>query len=358
MKKKISKARLREQLRLAVVSIGLALIVWMIAKAGETREAKLTIPIEVASPSPQVQVQVIPDAIPVVVRYGRDASPYISSENFKFVVDASTMKDNLGVSWKTMTMSLSDKNWVANIPSAHVDLVKIGLQSSTVEVRMRYDAVPAIIKPEIVGQDRLPAGYQLVSPVKTTPREVYLIGDEDKLQKLSIDDMTSRAVLKTAPISVAGKTESSFESVELLLPPGVSVVQRNSNLVEVTLDIQEVQTVRSIDNVPLDFQAVAPDTVGMKYQTRMASVRVFGPQSLLRQLSPESFRISLVRPQEEVPGETRDVPLEVHFAAAISDEIRSRVLIQGVEPNSIRVEYVAKSRSNSSSTTGTEETNP
>jgi hypothetical protein len=350
LKKKINKARLKEQLKLGGMALGLAIIVWMIAKAGETREAKLTIPIQVTSVGPQVEVQVVPPEIPVIIRYGREASPYISSENFTFVVDASNMQEDLGVSWKSMTLSLSDKNWVANIPSARVDLAKIGLQGSTVEISMRYNAVPAVIKPEIVGLDRLPDGYQLVSPVKSSPREVYLVGDPDRLSKLPVDDITSRVVLKTAPISVAGRTGSSLENVEILLPAGVNMVQRSSNLVEVNLEIQEVQTVREIDDIPLNFQAVAPDTVTMVYTTRSTSVRVFGPQSLLRQLSPESFRVSLVRPQEEVPGTVRDVPLEVHFTSSISEEIRSRVLIQAIEPNSIRVEYVAREKSASSTT--------
>ncbi len=359
LKKKINKQRVKEQLRLVGMALGLAIIVWMIAKSGETREAKLTIPIEVVSAGPQVEVQVIPEEMPVIIRYGREASPYISSENFTFVIDASTMQENLGVSWKSMTMSLSDKNWVANIPSARVDLANIGLQGSTVEVRMRYNAVPAVIKPEIVGLDRLPDGYQLVQPVKVTPREVYLIGDLDKLAGHTGDDLTSRIQLKTVPVSVAGLTESSLESVEILLPAGISMVQRSSNLAEVNLEIQEVQTVRTISDIALNFQAVAPDTVTMKYGIRSASVRVFGPQSLLRQLSPESFRVGLVRPQEEVPGQVRDVPLEVHFATSISEEIRSRVLIQAIEPNSIRVEYVARQSTPvtaTASTTATQET--
>ncbi len=353
-KKRINKARLREQIRLASVSIGLALIVWMIAKTGETREARLTIPVEVASPGPQVEVQVRPSEIPVIVRYGRSASHYISSENFRFVVDASTMQDNLDVSWTSMNLSLSDQNWVSNIPSARVELVKIGTQSSTVEVRMRYNAVAAEIVPQIVGQDRLPDGYQLVSPVRTSPREVYLVGDMDQISKMPVDDMTSRILLRTAPVSVVGRTEGGLETVEVILPPGVSMVQRANNLAEVTLEIQEVQTVRSITDVPLNFQAVAPDTVEMKYDTKSATVRVFGPQSLIRQLTPDSFRVSLVRPQEEVPGETRDVPLEVHFSNSISEEIRSRVVIQAVEPNSLQVEYAVKSPSDSRQTTTTE----
>jgi len=357
LKKKINKQRLKEQGRLGAIALGLAIIVWVIAKSGETREARLRVPIEVSSVGPQVEVEVKPELMDVLVRYGREASPYISSENFKFVVDASSLQDNLGISWKSMTIGLSDKNWVPNIPSARVDLAKIGQQGSTVEVRMRYAAVSAIIKPNIVGQDQLPEGYQLQSPVKVTPREVYLIGDPDKLATLSLDELTSRVQLKTEAISVAGRTESSLESAEILLPPGVSLVQRSTNLAEVNLEIQEVQTVREIKKIPLEFQAIAQDTISMKYSTRSAAVRVFGPQSLLRQLVPESFRVNLVRPQEEIPGTRATVPLEVHFALSVPDEIRNRVQIQGIEPSALQIDYVARDPSwTESSTTSTAST--
>lgn len=342
LKKKINKQRLKEHGRLAAMALGLAMIVWIIAKAGETREAKIRVPIEVAGVGPQVEVEVRPPETEVIVRYGQEASPYISSENFKFVIDGSNMQNDLGVSWKSVYMSLSDKNWVANIPSVRVDLAKIGGQSSSVEVRMRYNAVPAIVKAEVVGQDQLPEGYQLISPVKVTPREVNLIGDPDKLAALTRDDLTSRVVLKTAPVSVAGRTASSLESVEIVLPTGVSLVQRNSNLADVNLEIQEVQTVREIKNVPMDFQAVAPDTIVMKYSPQIASVRVKGPQSLLKQLTAESFRVSLVRPQEEVPGASQNLPLEVHFASSVPDDVRNRVTIQGIDPGALQVQYQAR----------------
>src|SRR5690606_9363494 len=105
--------------------LGLAVIVWLIAKAGETRESQLEVPVEVVNVGQQVEVQVVPEQVSVIVRYGREASPYINSENFRFVIDGSNLQENMGVSWKTVTVGLSDKNWVANIPSARVDLAKI-----------------------------------------------------------------------------------------------------------------------------------------------------------------------------------------------------------------------------------------
>ncbi len=341
MKKKINKHKLKEQLKLGGIAFGLAIIVWMVAKAGETRESQLIVPVQVTSVGDQVEVQVIPEHISVVVRYGRAASSYISSENFRFVVDGSNMQENMGVSWKTVTLGLSDEHFVANIPSARVDLAKIGSHGNTVEIKMRYDAVPAIVTPEIVGLDRLPEGYQLSQPVKVIPRDVYLIGDEDKLRALPRDEMTSRVMLKTAPVSVAGRTESALESVEIQLPVGVDMVQRKSAIAEVNLEIHEVQTLREISNIPLSFQALAPDTVEMQYDVKAASVTVFGPQSLLTQLTPESFRVSLVRPPEEVPGPPREVPLEIHFASSVPDEIRNRVTIRSIKPAVLQVRYLS-----------------
>lgn len=343
MKKKINKARLREQLRLVAVSLALAIIVWMTAKVGETREATLTVPVNVTGLRNQVEMQVIPSEMPVVVRYGREANQYISSENFRLVVDVTNMQDDIGLSWKPVTIGLSEKNWEPNIPSARgVKLVKIGHQSSTVDIRMRYNAVPAAIIPDIVGAERLPEGFQLVSPIKVTPREVYLIGDVDKLASLVRDEITGRIQLKTEPISVAGRTESSLETVDILLPQGISIVQRRSNTVDVNLEIQEVQTLREISGVPLVFRALAPEIMDMQYEPKNATVTVFGPPSLLNQLSADSFRVTPVRPLEEVPGSSRNIALEYHFAPSVTEEIRTRVTLRSIRPDSLQVNYIVR----------------
>ncbi|MGI8906823.1 MAG: hypothetical protein ACR2IE_10070 [Candidatus Sumerlaeaceae bacterium] len=340
MLKKTPRIRITENVNLLLASFALAFLTWVFAKSGEVQEANLYVPVSIASVDPRYEVEVQPPTMLVRVRYGKEAAPYINSENFRFQVDTADLRQNLGVEWKAKSMPLSEKDLIANIPS-RFDVVKIGTQSNTVDVRMRYHALAATVEADIAGADRLPEGYQLVTPVKVSPNEVWLSGDMDILKNVPRDDVTSRVRLTTERINIAGHKQSSLETVPIKLPPGVELVQRQSNTAEVNIEIQEVQTVREIRGVKLDFQAVAADSVQLQYQEKSATVSVFGPQSMIKQLTPDSLKIMLIRPPEEVPGTAVDLPLEAHFAPAVSEDVRARVTIRSIEPKIIHVQYVA-----------------
>lgn len=335
-----SKFRLSDNVGLLFTAGLFAIIVWVFAKSGQTTEARFVVPVIATNVDSRMQVEIEPSEIPVVVRYSKSMAGSITSENFRFEVDTSDMRDGLGVSFKSKTLPLTERNWVESNPSTSVRLIKIGQLANTVEVRLRWNGVPAVVDPDIVGLDRVPDGYQVVMPVKVNPREVYLIGKSEIINTLPKDEATSRHIVVTEPISVAGKTQGSLETVPLHIPQGLTLLQqRQGDLVEVNLEIQEVQTVREIREVPLDFKAVASDSVSLSYSPKSAVVRVFGPQSLIRQLTKDSFRMSLVRPPEELPGTTRELPVEANFASTIPDDIRTRVSIRSVEPKTVNVSY-------------------
>jgi hypothetical protein len=323
MSKKTPRIKISENLNLLLASFALAFLTWVFAKAGEVEEANLPVPVTAGEveKDPRYEVKLDPPTMLVRLRYSKDSASYINSENFRLVVDTGDLRQNLTVDWKTKSLPLTADNLVANIPRK-VEVLKIGNQSSNVEVRMRWHAFPAIVEPDVVNEDRLPEGYQLVSPTRVSPSEIWIAGDPD------------------AKINVAEHKQSTLENVPIKLPPGVEIVQRQSSMAEVNVEIQEVQTVREVRGVKLDFQAVAADSVKLQYAEKSATVTVFGPQSFLKQVTPDSFKISLIRPAEELPGTTRDLPIEAHFAATIPEELRSRVTIRSVEPKIIRVRYV------------------
>ena len=338
-----SRARLYEHLNLALAAFAIAFVAWVFAKTGETEEATLTIPVIAGSADPGMEVRISPAAIPVELRYPKDMRNQITSENFHFEVDVSDLKTGLGLDWKTKTQLLSDKDWVANIVQAgRIRLTRIGTRSSTVEVKLRWDAKPALVEPDIAGADRLPEGFQLLTPVKVTPREIWIAGDPDALASIPRDDVTSRLVVKTEIVGVGGRSESALESVGLRLPAGVEIVQPPSKRAEVNIEIQEVQTISEIRNVKLDFKALAPESVSLEYSPRIATVKVKGPVSLLRQLKSESFEVILQRPAEEVPGQTKEVPLEARFSNLVPEDWRLRLSIQSIDPPSLKLRYVAK----------------
>lgn len=338
---------LTENARMLIVSFFIASIIWIFAKSGETEEARIQVPVIVTlgdrRPDDRMGLNVNPSRIQVDLRYPKRLDRYISSENFRFEIDARDMVNDLGLDWKTMSQPLTEKNWVANVPQARrIEVVKIGTQSNTVEVALRWNAQPAVVVANVVGTERLPEGLQLVTPVTVTPREVWVVGDMQALGTIPRDTLTSKIQLMTEPVDASANMQGGSKSVAIRLPPGVEIIQPRGRFAEVDLNLQEVQTIREITNVRFDFEALNPDAVEMTYKEKSGTVTVFGPPSLLKQLSPDSFEVSLVRPSEELPGTTKDVPVEAHFGENVPADIKSRVVIRTVSPKSIKVSYMAR----------------
>ncbi len=336
-------SRLRENLNVMAVSVGLALAVWLFAKLSETEEAGMTIPVVVTPEDPRMEMRVMPPQMPVILRYPKDVRNYITSENFYFSVDISDLRDQMGLDWQVKTEPLNEKNLVANIRGVRrVTLVKAGGVTNTVRVEARWRAQPAVVVPDIAGVDRLPSGYQLVTPVHVEPQEVWVTGKPELMALLPRDSETSKVKILTGRIDVTGRTQGGLVTVPLKLPPGVEIIHPRTTTAEVTLEIQEIQTVREIRGVKINLSAVAPESVSVEYDEKQATVTVFGPQSLLPRVTPDMIELTFVRPQQEVPGTTHEVALDAHFAASAPDEIRSKLTIRSVQPRSIKVRYVPR----------------
>ncbi len=332
--------RLSDTANLWIAAFAIAFIAWVFAKTAATEVAVLDVPVTSAATDPRVEVRISPASVRVTVRYPKSLEPYISSANFKFLVDIADMRNELGHAWTAKTLPLSERQWSTSVKGANrIELVQIGQGSNTVKVEARWNAQPAVVQPVIVGVEKLKAGLQLATPVRVLPREVWLTGAPDALATVPRDEETSRLQVPTEPINVAGKTQTTLETVRLQLPPGVDVVGSPSRSVEVSLDIQEVHTIREIKGVRIAFEAVSPESIRLDYSPTTATVTVYGPASALQQIVPESLEIVPVRPAEEVPGTTKEVPLEARWAPSISEELRTKLQIRSVEPKSVQVHY-------------------
>ncbi len=334
-------SRVRENINILAVSVALAVAVWVFAKTSETEEAGLTIPVVVTPEDPRIELRVSPTQMPVIIRYPKELRNAITSENFYFSVDISDLVDQLGLDWVVKTEPMTEKNLVAQIRgSRRVTLVRAGAGKNTVRVEARWKAQPAAVVPDIVGMDRLPPGYQLQTPVRVDPPEVWLTGRPEVLLSLPRDPVTSRIKVLTERIDVSGRTQGAIVTVPIRTPLGAEIISPRTTTADVTLDIQEIQTVKEIRGVKISLSAVAPDAVKLEYNEKTATVTVFGPQSLLPKVTPEMIEVSFVRPPEEIPGTTHNVVLEARFANSAPEEIRSRLTIRSIQPSSIKVRYV------------------
>ena len=337
--------RLPRSISLILLSFGVAFVMWVFAKASQTDETRISVPVVVTPHDARVELRVTPETMPVTLRYPRSAQRDISSENFRFEVDARDLRDVLSIDWKTKTQALGRENLVMNLPRRErIDVLKVGTQSNSVEIQMRWNSQPATVEVDVTGIDRLPAGFQLVTPVQVTPREVYVAGDAEALAKAPRDPETGRIRLSTGRINVANRSTPGEEQVTINVPQGLEIVQPASVIATANLEIQEVQSVREIRGVPLVFQALSSDTVRMEYKEKNAAVTVYGPQSLLPELSPASFEIVLQRPAEELPNTEKEVPIEARFVNSIAEATRSRLTIKSIDPKSIKVKYVPETK--------------
>ena len=342
-KKNFPRISIGENTGVLLVSLGLAIIIWIFVKAGDTETAHVQVPVVVSPKDESIELQIDPANVEVEVRFAREFKSYISSDNFRFDVDISDMRADLGLEWKIKSKPLDEKNLKSDIPgNPHVKIL-----NSTVDIRARWKAHVAVVAPDIAGEDLLPEGLQLVRPIKVTPREVWIVGSPQALDTIPRDELTSKMQLTTERVNVAEAQQGALKTVAIKVPAGVEIIQPASNMAELNLDIQEVQTVREIRGVPLTLAAVFSDTVELKYSEKLVTVTVFGPQGLLRQLTPQSVVVSMIRPAEEVPGTTKDVSLEARFAESVSPEIRGKLTIRSVDPAKVRVTYVAKPEGNS-----------
>ncbi|MBX7245909.1 MAG: hypothetical protein K1X53_10455 [Candidatus Sumerlaeaceae bacterium] len=343
MKKKLPTIRFSDNLNLLAVSFAIAFVAWIFAKAGRTQEATISVPVVAVPSDPRLDLQIVPPSVTVQLRYSDDIQAYVNSQNLHFEVDIADLRSNLGLNWLSKSLPLTEKNWVANIPrSRRVELLKIGTQSNTVEIRARWNAQPALVEADVVGQDQISEGLKLTVPVKVVPHEVHVAGTAQALDSAERDELTSKIKLLTEKISVAQRTQGGLESVPIKVPAGLEIVQPATTMAEVNLEIQEVATIREIRNVPLQFDALASDTITLSYREKGCTVTVYGPQSMLKNLAPDSIDVQLLRPAEELPGTTKDVPLEAHFSRSVPADVQNRLTIRSVEPKSIRIQYMQK----------------
>lgn len=341
-KKSPQRVRLSDNLNYVLAAFAVAFVAWVFAKSGQTLESRVVVPVLLKNVDPRIEARVTPESVPVVMRYASDLQGYINSENFHFEVDGSDLRQGLGLEWKTKSLALTEKNWVSHLPRRRrVSLLRIGASGNTVEIRARWRAQAAVVEADVVGTADLPEGLQLAG-VRVTPREVWVAGNDAALAGLARDEATGRLRLLTERVNVANRTQGAIENVGIRLPAGVEIVQPPTAFAEVYLDIQEVVSIRELRDVPLQFEAVSPDTIRLEYTATTATVTVRGPQSLLKQLGTESIEVRLVRPPEELPGATREVPVEARFSRMVPDDVRARLSIQSVEPKTIKVRYAQK----------------
>lgn len=332
------------QFNLWVVAFSVAIVAWFFARSEQVNEAGVMIPVKLRGSTPYMEVRVQPDTLRAYVRYPAAIQGSVNGDNMIFDLNINDMFPDLDVEWQKKTIQLDQNNLVANVPQAkEVRLIGQERNPLRVNVEARWKAWQADVEPVVSGEAQLAErGLVLGKELRVTPRQVWLVGSQEKLGQLKRDPVTQRYLVQTERIMLSDYSKPVLQTVRFELPPGLEIVKPQSGTGELSLDIQEITTEREMTTVPLTRHLFASETLDTDIDTSYVQVRLRGPQSLLKRLDPASIQILPMRPPEELPDTTREVKLDATLKSELTAEFGTRITIMGVTPPSVTVHYRKK----------------
>ncbi|NLD61090.1 hypothetical protein GX645_01375 [Candidatus Sumerlaeota bacterium] len=330
-------------LNMIIVSLAVAVIAWFFAMSGQINESSVMIPVKLRGIDPRMEVRVVPDTVRVWVTHPKNIQSYINSDNLLFDVNIDTLIPDLSVNWKKQSYVLDNSLLVATVPSGQVILSGKKNSYPRVEVSYRWKAWEADVLPTVTGVAQLAdKGLAMLKEASVSPRQVWIVGEQDIINTLPRDPVTQRLQVHTDRLVASDYDQAVLKTVGISLPPGLDIIQPKSATVEVSLDIQPITTEREITNVPIPPRLFATDTLDAECDVSSVKVVVRGPENIIKRLDPSSFLITPLRPAEELPNTTREVKVSAMLRSDVSGEFGTRITIVGVEPKTVTVKYKKK----------------
>lgn len=287
---------LLENWGLKIVSLLLAVFLWMFVVADEKSSIHLDVPLALDNmPGQLVVVSPIPRAVAVRVEGPRNILADLKSDDLSVRIDLKGMQ--AGVSHYEITPSRFD------LPRA-VEVMDISPRTVTLV------ADPAVTKrvpvhPVLRGT---PAeGYE-VAAVRVSPTDVEVTGSEKILKPVS--------ALQTEEIDLTGLDRSVAKTVDLVLPGlGTRAAGKGTARVEVT--VREKVEEREFRNIP-----VRPPEEGLKAHPAAVTVRLKGRASTLSDLSTADIAVVVG------PG----IGVEPGVPAALAAEVPYGIDVEAIRP--------------------------
>jgi YbbR domain-containing protein len=268
-----------ENLGLKIISLILAVSLWLFVVGEETSEIGLSIPVEIINVPPDLAVtNDVIDDINLRVSGPRRMIRRLASETLSKIIDLQDTRAGI------INFDISPED----LPLPHgVKVTRLSPTTVTLQLE-KIEQKKVNILPVLQGS---PApGYEVVS-VRFIPDKVTVSGPTSVLASLD--------TLWTKPISVEKKSESFKQEVTLDMSlHQVTALNKEPIQVEVTIDQRIVS--RSYDSIPI--KAINTPYV-VELNPKQASVMVMGPVKLLSSLEKDKDIEAYVDLQGLPPGE-------------------------------------------------------
>jgi YbbR domain-containing protein len=134
------------------------------------------------------------------------------------------------------------------------------------------------VKPRIIGK---PAPGYYISQILAKPDEIKIFGNYSKINNLEF--------LETIPINVSGITKTLSVKVPPALNEGLNIVEGETTLIEVTIQVKEALVQKTLQSVPVILQNLSP-FVSCEIKPEVVEVIVEGENILIDPLKKEDIK--------------------------------------------------------------------
>ncbi|MHC2994312.1 MAG: hypothetical protein IBV53_02235 [Candidatus Atribacteria bacterium] len=195
-------------------------------------------------------------------------------ENVKQVIctiDISGIKDDLN---KKIKVKALDAN------GDEIKGVKIepNIVEASISLTRGYPEKILPVKPRIIGK---PAPGYYISQILANPNEIRIFGNYSKIS--NIDS------LETIPIDVNGITKTLSVKVPPALEEGLNIVEGETSLIEVTIQVKESIIQKTLKNIPVIPQDLSP-FVSCEIEPKVVDVTVEGQNILIDKINEEDIK--------------------------------------------------------------------
>jgi YbbR domain-containing protein len=158
----------------------------------------------------------------------------------------------------------------------------VKIEPDTVEVSISlslgYPEKILPVKPRIIGK---PAPGYYISQILANPDEIKIFGNYSKINNLEF--------LETIPINVSGITKTLSVKVPPALNEGLNIVEGETTLIEVTIQVKEALVQKTLQSVPVILQNLSP-FVSYEIKPEVVEVIIEGENILIDPLKKEDIK--------------------------------------------------------------------
>ncbi len=332
------RRRISSDFVLAISSLLIAFVIWLIAAEADIETDNLTVGIDVVSVPDNYRIEITPKEAIITVQYPKAQKSSIISPNFRIVLDMNNIpeitsrEEEFSTSWMLNQVDVRKQN-----VSERVKVIEI-VQPKRVSIRGKMNIEWAEVKPVIRGE--LKEGYKIPEPPRAQPSRVKVTGSDFVLQRLK-ETHNGTIVLYTEEADIRGESASLFRSVKLKVPEGLELVNPVDEFVKVIVGVAEVEEEKTITNVPIEIKTFNLN-ISVSYTPTTGSVVIRAPISIIKGLTENDFYCEPIQPIDETPGFIGKVAIEAKFREDVRRAIKEKVSILSVKPEAIQVEVKQK----------------